>query len=156
MKRAVNDWLGTGPGPWGKARGGGLAWGARGLWAHLGPIGSEGELAEIRERFLRGAELALADRDVVCQVDEQLAVALALVLRHDEDAGDVVPLCRHLLLGEVTGEGRVPDTGWVSGRAGGYVEVASQRGGMRAAPGGQGRGQRQATIARTRARPPRT
>lgn len=47
----------------------------------LGPVGAVAEEAEVRERFLRGAELGFALGELVAEGDEELAEALALVLR---------------------------------------------------------------------------
>mmetsp|Transcript_13517 Transcript_13517/g.42520 ORF Transcript_13517/g.42520 Transcript_13517/m.42520 type:complete len:294 (-) Transcript_13517:608-1489(-) len=74
---------------------------AQRLQQDLRPVGAEGEQPEVRERLLGRADFGLADRDLVGAVDEELGVALALVLREDEDARDVVVLARRLLLGEV-------------------------------------------------------
>jgi len=74
--------------------------------AHDGflPVGSITQEPEIRERFLRGSELAFSLRELVAEGDEEPAVTFALVLREREDAGDVVALGRFLFLGEVADE----------------------------------------------------
>lgn len=65
------------------------------------PIRAVAQQAEIAERLLRTAELALSFRKLVAEGDQQPAEALALVLRQRENARDVVALCALLFLGEV-------------------------------------------------------
>ena len=65
------------------------------------PVGAVGDHAEVGERPLGRADLALLARELVREGDEEAAVALALVGRQREDARQVVLLGRALLLGEV-------------------------------------------------------
>jgi len=71
---------------------------------HLGPIGPKGELAQIGKGLLGRPDLALAQRDVVGEVDQKFAIAFPLMLRQDQNAGDVIPFRRALLLREVARE----------------------------------------------------
>jgi hypothetical protein len=68
-------------------------WGWRGGWAP--------HLAQVAERPLRRADLALAAAQLVRELDEELAVAAPLVGGQREDAGQVVALHAALLLAEV-------------------------------------------------------
>ena len=68
------------------------------------PVGAVAQQAQVRQRLLGRAELALALRQLVAEGDEQAAVALALVLRQGQDARHVVALGGLLLLGEVADE----------------------------------------------------
>ena len=65
------------------------------------PVRSVGQQSQVREWLLRTARLALELGELVAELYEQLAVALALVGRQGEDAGHVVVLAALLLLGEV-------------------------------------------------------
>lgn len=67
----------------------------------LRPVRSIGQQTQIRQWFLRRSRLALELGQLVAELNEQLAVALALIRRHCENAGHVVVLCALLLLGEV-------------------------------------------------------
>ena len=55
------------------------------------PVGDE---SQVREGLLRGSDLALGAREEVGEVDEEAAVALTLVRRQSQDAGDVEVLGR--------------------------------------------------------------
>jgi len=68
------------------------------------PVGAVAQQAQVAERLLGAAELALALGELVAESDEELAEALALILRQGQDAGDVVALGGLLLLGEVADE----------------------------------------------------
>ena len=50
------------------------------------PVSDE---SQVREGLLRGSDLALGAREEVGEVDEEAAVALALVRRQRQDARDV-------------------------------------------------------------------
>ena len=50
------------------------------------PVGDE---SQVGEGLLRGSDLALGAREEVGKVDEEAAVALPLVRRQRQDAGDV-------------------------------------------------------------------
>ena len=65
------------------------------------PVRSVGQQTQVREWLLRTARLALELGELVAELYEQLAVALALVGRQGEDARHVVVLAALLLLGEV-------------------------------------------------------
>eukprot|EP00962_Isochrysis_galbana_P052525 scaffold23961_cov131-Isochrysis_galbana.AAC.1 len=77
---------------------------AEGLEQHLSPVAPEGEQAQIGQRLLRRAYLALAHGELIGGVDQKLGVALPLVLRQDQDARDVVVLYAGLLLAEIAGD----------------------------------------------------
>ena len=74
------------------------------LEQRLAPVLAVAEQSEVRERLLRAAELALALAELVAELDEDAAPALALVLGQAEDAGDVVALCAFFLFAEVADE----------------------------------------------------
>lgn len=65
------------------------------------PVAEVGDVAQVGQRALRRAHAALDLGQLVRHGDQELAVALALVGRQREDAGQVVALIRALLLGEV-------------------------------------------------------
>ena len=65
------------------------------------PVRPITEQPEVRERFLRAAGLALELGQLVAELDQQLAVRLALVGRQYEDTRHVVILAALLLLGEI-------------------------------------------------------
>ena len=67
----------------------------------LSPVGAVAEEAEVGQGLFWGAELALALGELVGEGHEEVAVALALVLRQGEDAGNVVALGGFLLLAEI-------------------------------------------------------
>jgi len=71
------------------------------LHNHLGPVRAVGEQAEITEWLLGAAELALLLAELVRELDEQLAIAKALVLRERKDTGDIVVLRRFFLFRKV-------------------------------------------------------
>ncbi len=56
----------------------------------FGPVGAVAEEAEVGERFLGRAELALAFGELVAEGYDEFAEAVALVLGEGEDAGYVV------------------------------------------------------------------
>lgn len=91
-------------------RGGSVAGGARGGQAagvrqqfneDLLPELAVAEQAQIGERLLRGAQLALALAELVGEGDEQATQPLPLILRERQDTRHVVALGRLLLLAEV-------------------------------------------------------
>ena len=68
------------------------------------PVRPITEQTQVRERFLRAAGLALELGQLVAELDQQLAVRLALVGRQHQDARHVVILATLLLLGEVAND----------------------------------------------------
>ena len=62
------------------------------------PVRAISQQTQVAERFLGAAEFALAFRKLVAEGDEQLAEALALILRQGQDTRDVVALGGFLLL----------------------------------------------------------
>ena len=68
------------------------------------PVAVVTDAPQIGERFLRRARLALHAGKQIAEVDQEAAKALALVLGHGHDAGDVVLLLAGFLLGEVAHE----------------------------------------------------
>ena len=71
------------------------------LQQHTRPVRVVGYPAEVGERALRRAHLALDLAQLVRHGYQELAIALALVRRQRQDAGQIVSLLRQLLLGEV-------------------------------------------------------
>ena len=67
----------------------------------LRPISTIPQQSEVRQRLLGTAELALFLAQFVRELDQQFAVAMALVLRKCEDTGNVVVVRGLLLLGEI-------------------------------------------------------
>ena len=65
---------------------------------HGGPVFHVSEVAQVGQGFLRSARLALAFRQFITELDEELTVALALVLWQGENAGHVVVFLRLLFL----------------------------------------------------------
>ena len=66
------------------------------------PIRPVPEESQVAQRFLRTAEFPLPLTQLVTERDQQLAEALALVLRQRQDARDVVPLRALFLLAEIS------------------------------------------------------
>ena len=78
---------------------------------HLGPVCAVGEQSEITKWLLRAAELALLLAKLIRELDEQFAIAKALVLREREDASDIVVFRGFLLFRKVADDmttGRIP------------------------------------------------
>lgn len=71
------------------------------LEQHARPVAAVGHVAQIGERALGRADLALQLAQLVAHRDQELAVALALVRRQRQDARQVVALLAALLLAEV-------------------------------------------------------
>ena len=69
----------------------------QGVEDDAGPVGAVGDGAEVRQRPLGRADLALLFRELVAEGDEEAAVALALVGGQGQDAGEVVALLLLLL-----------------------------------------------------------
>lgn len=71
------------------------------LHHRLLPIRAITQQAQIAERLLRTAQLALPLRELVAEGDEQAAEALALILRQRQDTRHIIPLRALLLLAEI-------------------------------------------------------
>ena len=67
----------------------------------LRPISTISQQSEVGQRLLWAAELALFLAQFVRKLDQQLAVAMALVLWKREDTGNVVVVCGLFLFREV-------------------------------------------------------
>jgi hypothetical protein len=70
----------------------------------LRPIGTVAEQAKIRERLFRAAELALFLAEFVRELNQELAVAVSLVLGQGQDARDIVALGGLFLFREVAND----------------------------------------------------
>jgi len=66
-----------------------------------GPVGAVRDEAHVGERLLRAPDLLLLDAQAVGEVDEEAPIPAPLVGREGEDAREVVPDVRVLLLREV-------------------------------------------------------
>ena len=67
----------------------------------VGPVGAEGELAEVGKGLLRRSVLALPPRQLVRELDHEPAKAAPLVGRQGQNARQIVPLVALLLFREV-------------------------------------------------------
>lgn len=62
------------------------------------PVASVRHEAQVRERSLRRAHLLLSPGEEIAEVYHEVAIALAHVLGENHNTGQVVVLCRLLLL----------------------------------------------------------
>lgn len=68
------------------------------LHDNLGPICPVREETQVTERLLRTPKFSFLLAEFVRELDEEFAVAMALVLRKRQNAGNVIVLCGFLLL----------------------------------------------------------